>query len=157
MHQFTDENGKSVELSFNQGYFNQESHHVLVLCRFSGKWVLTRHKKRGLEFPGGKREKGETIEDAAIRETFEETGGVIKNPLFVGEYKVYGHTPFVKTIFFATVVELIAKDDYMETEGAVLWSGDFSRIQDDPSFSFIMKDQVVELALRRVADLNLMT
>ena len=156
MEEFIDENGKRVKLSFDRGEFQQESRHVLVLCRYRGKWVLTRHKKRGLEFPGGKREQGETLEEAAIRETYEETGGVIKDPLFIGEYKVYDHTPFVKTIFFAEAEELISKDDYLETEGSVLWNGDLSQIHDNPSFSFIMKDQVVELALRRLDHLDLM-
>lgn len=157
MEQFIDENGKRVELSFEKGRFQQESYHVLVLCRYKEKWLLTRHKKRGLEFPGGKRERGETLEEAAVRETYEETGGVINHPLFIGEYKVYDHSPFIKTIFFSQAEELIKKDDYLETEGAVLWSGDFSSIHDDPSFSFIMKDQVVDLALKRIKDLNLMT
>ncbi|KPL59097.1 RNA deprotection pyrophosphohydrolase [Rossellomorea vietnamensis] len=157
MEQFTDENGIKVELSFHKGKFQQESYHVLVICRYKGQWLLTRHKKRGLEFPGGKREQGETLEEAATRETFEETGGVIKEPVFIGEYKVFDRTPFVKTIFFAEADELIRKDDYLETEGAVLWNGDFSHIQKDPSFSFIMKDQVVESALIRVRDLDLMT
>ncbi|OXS56113.1 8-oxo-dGTP diphosphatase [Bacillus sp. V-88] len=157
MEQFIDENGKKVELSFHKGQFQQESNHVLVICRYDGQWLLTRHKKRGLEFPGGKREKGETLEEAAVRETFEETGGVIKEPLFIGEYKVFDHTPFVKTIFFAEAEEMIQKDDYLETEGSVLWKGDFLQIQKDPSFSFIMKDRVVESALKRVRELDLMT
>ncbi|WRP05823.1 nucleoside triphosphatase YtkD [Rossellomorea aquimaris] len=156
MEQFIDENGKRVELSFEKGRFQQESHHVLILCRYKENWLLTRHKKRGLEFPGGKREKGETLEEAAIRETYEETGGVIKLPLCIGEYKVYDHSPFIKTIFFAEAEGIISKEDYLETEGAVLWNGDFSNIRDDPSFSFIMKDQVVDLALKRIRDLNLM-
>ncbi|WP_201716557.1 RNA deprotection pyrophosphohydrolase [Rossellomorea arthrocnemi] len=157
MEQFIDENGKRVELSFEKGRFQQESYHVLIICRYKREWLLTRHKMRGLEFPGGKREQRETLEEAAIRETFEETGGVIKEPLFIGEYKVYDRSPFVKTIFFAEAEELIRKGDYLETEGSVLWNGDFSQIQEDPSFSFIMKDQVVELALKRLNELDLMT
>ncbi|MCA0150905.1 nucleoside triphosphatase YtkD [Rossellomorea vietnamensis] len=157
MERFIDENGKRVELSFQKGQFQQDSNHVLVICRYEGQWLLTRHKKRGLEFPGGKREKGEALEEAAIRETFEETGGVIKEPLFIGEYKVFDHTPFVKTIFFAEAEEMIQKDDYLETEGSVLWDGDFTQIHEDPSFSFIMKDRVVESALKRVRELDLMT
>ncbi|MCA1066475.1 nucleoside triphosphatase YtkD [Rossellomorea sp. AcN35-11] len=155
MERFIDENGKKVEISFEKGWFQQESHHVLVLCRFEDEWLLTRHKKRGLEFPGGKREKGESLEEAAVRETFEETGGVIKFPYFIGEYKVYDHRPFVKTIYFAEAEEIIPKEDYLETEGAVLWNGDFTNIQDDPEFSFIMKDQVVELALNRLSNLRI--
>ena len=154
MERFEDENGKKVEMSFEKGRFREESNHVLVLCRYDGHWLLTRHKKRGLEFPGGKREEGETLTDAAKRETYEETGGIIRELVFIGEYKVYDDPPFVKTIYFAEAEELIPKDDYMETDGSVLWRGNFNEIQDDPSFSFIMKDQVVELAVGRLADLD---
>jgi 8-oxo-dGTP diphosphatase len=154
MEQFIDANGLKVELIFMKKSFQQESHHVLVICRYKNKWLLTQHKKRGLEFPGGKRETGESLEETAIRETFEETGGVIKHPVFVGEYKVYDRTPFVKTIFFAEAEELVMKEDYLETDGCKLWEGEPADMQTHPEFSFIMKDKVVELALKH---LKLMT
>ncbi len=150
MEQFIDANGLKVELAFEKRFFNMESHHVLVICRYKDKWLLTQHKKRGLEFPGGKREKGETLIEAAIRETFEETGGVIDEPVFVGEYKVHDQSPFVKTIFYAEAREVIMKDDYLETFGCKLWEGELADMQTHPEFSFIMKDKVVELALKHL-------
>ncbi|QTC39937.1 nucleoside triphosphatase YtkD [Bacillus sp. V3] len=150
MEQFIDANGLKVELAFEKRFFNMESHHVLVICRYKDKWLLTQHKKRGLEFPGGKREKGETLIEAAIRETFEETGGVIDEPVFVGEYKVHDQSPFVKTIFYAEAREVIMKDDYLETFGCKLWEGELEDMQTHPEFSFIMKDKVVELALKHL-------
>ncbi|MCA1056806.1 nucleoside triphosphatase YtkD [Rossellomorea aquimaris] len=150
MEQFIDANGVKVELAFQKHFFGQDSQHVLVICRYEDKWLLTHHKKRGLEFPGGKREKGETLEEAAIRETFEETGGVITEPTFVGEYKVYDRDPFVKTIFFAQAEELVRKKDYLETNGYKLWEGELAEMQTHPEFSFIMKDKVVELALKHL-------
>ena len=56
-----------------------EARHVLVVLKYKDKWLLTQHSNRGIEFPGGKAEEGETIEEAAIRETIEETGVTITN------------------------------------------------------------------------------
>ncbi|WP_252189221.1 hypothetical protein [Rossellomorea vietnamensis] len=58
MERFIDENDKRVELSFQKGEFQQDSCHVLVICRYKGRWLLTRHKKRGLEFPGERGKRG---------------------------------------------------------------------------------------------------
>jgi 8-oxo-dGTP diphosphatase len=53
----------------------QEYRYVVVLSRYCGKWLLSKHKNRDTwETQGGHIEAGESPLDAAKRELFEESG-----------------------------------------------------------------------------------
>ena len=62
---------------------------AVIAAKYQGRWVLCKHKKRSTwEFPGGHRETGETIEAAAVRELYEETGAAEYRMVPVSVYSV---------------------------------------------------------------------
>ncbi|WP_428911256.1 RNA deprotection pyrophosphohydrolase [Niallia sp. Krafla_26] len=155
METFKDVNGSTVKLSFTKNAFTQKPEHVLVICQLYKQWLLTKHKQRGLEFPGGKREAGEALEEAATREVYEETGATLNSLDFIGEYQVSDdQNSFVKAIFYGEVESIHPKSDYFETNGPVLVSGDLLTLRMQDSYSFIMQDRVIEKVMNKIQEKN---
>ncbi|MEN0644493.1 RNA deprotection pyrophosphohydrolase [Alkalicoccobacillus gibsonii] len=151
MHTFLDVYQRTVYLSFTKAPFSDSPRHVWVICRFQDQWLLTNHKKRGLEFPGGKIEPGERAEDAAKREVLEETGAVVSNLYYLGQYTV-PDLDICKNVYMATIYELNQSDHYYETNGPVLVDELPSDIGEHEEYSFIMKDDVLKNCLQYIHD-----
>jgi 8-oxo-dGTP diphosphatase len=150
-----DQNGNQVELSFTQRAFQEEAKHVLVICQYEEDWLLTNHKQRGLEFPGGKMEPGETLEQAARRETYEETGAILDELTFIAEYKFTNPAgSFVKAVYWGKVRSIEETAHYHETKGPVVVKGDILKLRFDDYYSFIMKDFVVEECIKHIQSLQ---
>ncbi|MDQ0481191.1 RNA deprotection pyrophosphohydrolase [Guptibacillus hwajinpoensis] len=148
---FTDYYHNQVTYSFQDHPYSSEPKHVWVICRLDEKWLLTEHSRRGIEFPGGKVEEGETAEDAAVREVYEETGGVVRNLRYVGQYRVEGKGgTIIKNVYYADIEHLVDKNDYMETRGPVLLKHLPKDLHLNERFSFMMKDQVLPYSLEHL-------
>lgn len=136
---FEDTTGTPVTLSFDLQDFNIPSKHVLVIVKRGADYLVTKHPKRGIEFPGGKVERGETLEEAARREVFEETGVRIQDVQPFAAYQVEGEAPFVKTVFLARFASEEPFQSEFETAGR-----QWLRLRDierHPDKSFYMRDE----------------
>ncbi|WP_106496836.1 RNA deprotection pyrophosphohydrolase [Lentibacillus sp. Marseille-P4043] len=144
MNTFRDYYNNEVKLSFANHPFSNDPKHVWVICKFNDDWLLTKHKDRGLEFPGGKVENDESADQAAIREVMEETGGIVKSIRYIGQYFVAGKGGnIIKNVYFAKIDELTLQNTYYETDGPVLLNAIPKDVKHNDLFSFIMKDGVL--------------
>lgn len=66
-----------MEVKFYENINDELLKFAVIIARHQGKWVFCKHKERDTyEIPGGHREKGESIIEAAKRELTEETGAI---------------------------------------------------------------------------------
>ncbi len=155
MKTFLDYYGNKVNLRFACTEIENNAAHVLSFCKIVDDWLLTKHSQRGLEFPGGHVESGETPREAAIREVYEETGGVVDELTYIGQYIVHSEEVIVKNIYFAQIGEMERKEEYLETEGPQVIQTLPKNIHQSTEYSFIMKDNMLMYALQEIKRLGL--
>ena len=78
-----------IQVFFPEQVDDQQIAYSVIVARMNGQWLFVRHKERTtLECPGGHREAGETPEEAARRELWEETGATEYQLIEIGPYGV---------------------------------------------------------------------
>ena len=101
---------------------------AVIISRSNGKWVFCKHRERDTyEVPGGHREDGESILEAAKRELMEETGALQFQIEPICVYSVTGKNRVNETgeetfgmLYFADITEFSDKID-SEMEKVILF------------------------------------
>ena len=112
-----------IELLFNHPVSDDLLSFTVIAARSDGQWIFCRHKGRTTyECPGGHREDGETIEETARRELYEETGALQYDLMPVCAYSIKGYDGVVEykeaiygMLFYAEICTFGALPD-MEIE-----------------------------------------
>lgn len=109
--------------------------------------MMTRHRKRGWEIPGGKVEPGEKPEEAAHRELFEETGAKIVGLKWIGQYVIEPVDPADQFIVKNIYSGIITKQEQMPAGFETLESRLFPLAVQPfaPGFSPFMQDNIFPL------------
>ena len=124
---------------------------AVIISKTDGKWVFCKHKERNTyEVPGGHREEGETILEAAKRELCEETGAVSYELKPVCVYSVTGKNRVNQTgeesfgmLYFANIYEF-EKELHSEMETVEF----FEELPDEWTYPLI-QPLLIEEFLRR--------
>lgn len=92
------------------------------------KFLMIKHQ-RGINegcvnFPGGKKEPNETMEECVVRETLEETGLKIENPVKVG------------------YIEFPTKDFYVHVYKSTQFSGSIHEKEDEVNLFWVDEDKI---------------
>ena len=87
-----------IEVNFHDYMSDELLKFAVIIAKTEGKWVFCKNRERSTyEVPGGHREEGETILEAAKRELREETGAVEFDIRPVCIYSVKGKTRINKS------------------------------------------------------------
>lgn len=149
--------GQKISLTFDKNAFEKPDC-VLVFPFTDTGLLITHHKKRGWELPGGSIQLDESPEVAAKRETYEETGGIIQYLESFGQYQIVEENQrSVKTVFFAYVQEIKPLPQGFETDDIAIISPPPSaqELLERLDISPIMQDGVYRYSLPKAQALLL--
>lgn len=131
-----------LDISKNAANDLEDSNGALIIPLYKNNIVLTFHpKKRGWEFPTGKKGEQETIIECAIRKAYEDAGAILKNPKPVGYYIILKNSKKEKmAILISDIERFEPKPRYSETDVVKI----FDEITDEIIFSDILFNLILE-------------
>lgn len=147
---------ESIAVKFYDRVDDQLLKFAVIISKSEGKWVFCRHRERNTyEVPGGHRENGETIEEAAVRELREETGAVDFDLSPVCVYSVTGKNRVNETgeetygMLYYADIRTFEKELHSEIETVVL----LDRLPDAWTYPQIQPLLIREFERRRDLDI----
>ncbi|MDR5621760.1 nucleoside triphosphatase YtkD [Staphylococcus haemolyticus] len=152
--EFLDKDNRRVTMCYKTNNDHPDGNHVLAIPLYQSQLLFTHHKLRGIEFPGGKVEKGEESIQAIKRELFEETGGIPETIDYIAQYQVhtFDNSIFKKDVYIVKVKSFEEKSDYLETRGPLL----FDNINSIPldKQSYLIQDNAILKCVERMIELG---
>ncbi len=106
-----------MTVSFHDSVDDELLKYVVIIAKYKGRFLYCKHKERSTyEIPGGKRKRFETIEDAARRELYEETGAKKYSLIPVCVYSVKDGEKLTYGMLYVADVEHLGEKPKSEIE-----------------------------------------
>ncbi|NJH97592.1 RNA deprotection pyrophosphohydrolase [Staphylococcus agnetis] len=151
--EFIDQKNQHIKLRYRRPNDQPTGDHVLGLTLYRNSMLFTKHRLRGIEFPGGKCEEGESSLQALAREIYEETGGHLQTAYYIAQYTVTNaQRSFTKDVYVCIIDAIEPKLDYLETHGPMR----FQSIEEVPKGdkSFLLEDPAILKCVERMTELG---